>query len=136
MGSSVEMNDTLQLTAEQDFPADILDRDAHCKHPVRTEDVAGTLFAFKDKPNPRIFQLDPVRVYFVQNILGKWLFWGRIYVQGQRIDKRLAPDGSWKVGDWVTSGTYKIIDIYDPDYQMIFTRREAPPGLGYFDDKL
>ena len=134
MGSMIEINDTLQLTADQGFPADILDRGAHCKQPVQLGDVAGRLFSFKDKPNPRLFQLDPVRVYFVQNIRAKWLFWGRIYLQSQKIEKKLAPDGSWKEGDWVTSGTYKIIDVYDPNYQKLFTCHEAPAGLNYFDD--
>src|SRR4029077_5974747 len=132
MGSLIEINDTLQLTTEQGFPADLLDRESHCKKPVRLQDVANTLFTFRDKPNPRIFQLDPVRVYFVHNIDGKWLFWGRVFIQSETISKKLAPDGSWKEGDWITSGTYKIIDIYDPDYQKVFTTHEAPPGMNYF----
>jgi hypothetical protein len=135
MGSMVEINDTLQLTAEQGFPYETLDRDKHCKRPLTLEEVAGKLFSFSGKMKPRLFQLDPVRVYYVQNIGGKWLFWGRVFVQSQTIEKKLAADGSWKEDDWVTSGTYKIIDIYEPDYQRLFTSREAPAGLSYFDGK-
>src|SRR5262245_35598304 len=132
MGSLIEINDTLQITNQQGFPADLLDRERHVTNPITLKDVADKLFQFHDKPNPRIFQLDPVRVYFVHNIQGKWLFWGRIFIQAQTITKKLAPDGSWKEGDWITSGTYKIIDVYDPDYQKRFTNHESPPGLSYF----
>ena len=131
MGSLVEINDTLQLTTEQGFPADVFDRDQHVKNPVKLADVADRIFHFNDKPNARIFQLDPVRVYFVHNINGKWLFWGRIFIQTQTILKKLADDGSWK-GEWVTNGSYRVIDVYDPEYQKIFTTREAPPASNYF----
>ncbi len=132
MGSYVEINDTLQLTTEQGFPVDILDLEKHRKSAVKLSDVADRIFEFNDKPSARIFQLDPVRVYYVHNINGKWLFWGRVFIQSQHIHKKLGPDGSWKEGDWVTSGTYKIIDIYDPAYQEAFTRHEAPLDRNYF----
>ncbi len=132
MGTMIEVNDTLQLTAEQGFPAKLLDREKHCKKPVRPEAVAGRIFKFHDKPVRRIFQLDPVRVYFVQNIGGKWLFWGHVFIQSLTIAKRLAPDGSWKEDDWVTSGTFLITEIYEPDYQKEFTLREAPADRNYF----
>jgi hypothetical protein len=80
----------------------------------------------------RIFQLDPVRVYYVHNIDGKWLFWGRVFIQTLKIEKKLQPDRSWKEGDWITSGTYKIVDIYDPVYQETVTRHEAQPDRNYF----
>jgi hypothetical protein len=133
MGTMIELNDTLQITTDQGFPADLLNRESHCKKPVKLEDVANKIFKFQGKPNPRIFQLDPVRVYFVHNIDDKWLFWGRIFVQTQSISKKLGADGSWKEGDWITSGTYKIIDLYDPEYQKTFTMHEAPPDKNYFN---
>jgi hypothetical protein len=40
--------------------------------------------------------------------------------------------GQWLNNEWQTSGTYKIIDLYDPEYQREFTRREAPKGKSYF----
>jgi hypothetical protein len=132
MGSLLEINDTLQLTTGQGFPAKLLDREKHCKHAVQPASLANRIFKFHDKPGARVFPLDPVRGYYVQNIGGKWLFWGRVLIQSLVIAKRLEPSGSWKEGDWVTSGTYKIIDIYDPDYQKEFTIHEAPPGKCFF----
>jgi hypothetical protein len=67
----------------------------------------------------------------VQNIDGKWLFWGKVYIQSQTITKKIEADGSWK-GNWVTSGTYKVVDVYEPEYQKTFTIRESLPGASYF----
>lgn len=132
MGSMVEINDTLQLTTEQGFPADLLDLKKHQKHPIKLGDVQDTILEFTGKPSARIFQLDPVRVYYVHNIKGKWLFWGRVFIQSETIYKNVDAKGKWKEGDWLTSGTYKIIDIYDPEYQRVFTLHEAPPDRNYF----
>src|SRR5262249_37610768 len=114
------------------FLADLLNRESHCKKPVKLEDVANRVFRFQGKPNVRIFQFDPVRVYLVHDIDEKWLFWGRIFIQSQSITKKLGFDGAWKEDDWDTSGTYKIIDIYEPEYQKTFTMREAPQDKNYF----
>lgn len=131
MGSMVEINDTLQLTTGQGFPADLLDLKKHQQKPIKLSDVQGKIFEFKDKPSARIFQLDPVRVYYVHNIDEKWLFWGRVFIQSLAIYKNVDAKGNWK-GKWLTSGTYKIIDIYDPSYQKTFTLHEAPPDRNYF----
>jgi len=131
MGSTLEINDTLQITVEQGFPSAIFDLAKHRNTPVTLKDVKDTTFEFHDKPGARFFQSDPVRVYLVHNINNKWLFWGRIYVQSQRIEKKFAADGTW-AGEWMTSGTYKIVDIYDPAYQETFTRREAPSDRNFF----
>lgn len=136
MGSYVEINDTLQLTAEQGFPLDLFDLERHRSKPVTLEDVKGKLFSFEDKPSARLFQLDPVRVYYVHNINGKWLFWGRVVIESQTIHKKLNADGSWTEGAWLTSGTYRIIDVYPPDYQYTFTRHEAPPDRNFFADAI
>lgn len=132
MGSLIELNDTLQITEEQGFPVDVFNREAHVKTPVTLKGVEGRLFKFRDKPRARIYQSDPVRVYFVHNINGKWLFWGRIVIESQTIRKKLEGDGTWK-GEWLTDGEYRVIDVYDPVYQETFTRREAPPGNNYFE---
>ncbi len=132
MGSPIELNDTLQLTREQGFPADLLNRARHCQNPVSLSDVSARIFEFFGKDDARIFHLDPVRVFLVENINGKWLFWGKALVQSQKIEKRFERDESWKQGSWVTSGTFKIIDIYEPDFQEQFTRRESPPGKSLF----
>ncbi|WP_109439122.1 MULTISPECIES: hypothetical protein [Aquimarina] len=132
MGSLVEINDTLQLTIEQGFPVHIFDLEKHKKTPVTLKDVEGMVFEFKDKPSARIFQLDPVRVYYVHNINGKWLFWGRVLIQSQHIQKSLNDDGTWDGESWKTSGTYTILNVYDPEYQHTFTLNEAPDDRNYF----
>jgi len=126
MGSMIEINDTLQLTTEQGFPSDILDLARHRKHPVTLEQVGNRIFSFQNKPNARMFQLDPVRVFYVHNIGGKWLSWGHVYIQSLSITKDAK-------GNWVTGGTYKIVQLYPPEYQEIFSKHESPPGLGYFE---
>jgi hypothetical protein len=132
MGSYIELNDTLQMTQEQGFPSHIFERSSHVKSPVTLEQVKDKSFEFWDKPGARIFHTDPVRVYFVENIKGKWLFWGRIFIQSQTIDKQLDVNGKWDGKSWKTRGVYQIIDVYDPNYQEVFTRHEAPPDRNFF----
>ena len=132
MGSFVEINDTLQLTEEQGFPVEIFNLEKHQVNPVTLKDVEGRIFEFKNKPSARIFQIDPVRVYFAHNINGKWLFWGRVLIQSQKVEKSLNDDGSWTEGSWKTSGTYKILNVYSPEYQKTFTTNEAPDDRNYY----
>ena len=131
MGSYVEINDTLQLTNEQGFPIKIFNYKRHQKKPVTIDDVKGKVFKFKNKPSARIFQIDPVRVYYVHNIDGKWLFWGRVLIQSQTIEKKLVK-GKWDGESWQTSGTYTILSVYDPKYQKTFTLNEAPDDRNFF----
>lgn len=131
MGTGIEVNDTLQLTVEQGFPAELLSRQKHLEQPISIESVKGRVFSFR-KEGARIFHLDPVRVFLVQNINGKWLCWGHALIQSQQITKQLAPDGRWN-GQWETSGTFVIRTIYDPVEQEQATRRETPQGRSYFD---
>ncbi|MEO8133178.1 MAG: hypothetical protein ABI831_04280 [Betaproteobacteria bacterium] len=140
MGCSYEFNDTLLLTKDQGFPSDLLNIKRHQKKPVTLKDVEGKTFSFKDKPAARAFQLDPVRVYlFELTANDKWLGWGRAFIQSLTIERKAGlppsdPAGpiSFNAGDWVTSGTFRIIDIYDPKYQKIFTLHEAPAIWNYF----
>ena len=132
MGSFVEINDTLELTTEQGFPAELFDLAKHQQNPIDFKEVEGKIFEFKNKPAARIFQIDPVRVFFAHNIEGKWLFWGRVLIQSQQIEKQLDSDGNWDGKSWITSGTYKLLNLYDPEYQKTFTLREAPDDRNYF----
>lgn len=132
MGSRIELNDTLQITRKQGFPADVLNLARHQADPIPLSAVADRLFQFTGKAGARYFQSDPVRVYLVHNIDGKWLFWGKVFIQSQTIEKLLNANNSWTEGEWITSGTFRIVDIYQPDYQRIFTERESPPGKSYF----
>lgn len=132
MGTSVELNDTLLISEAQGFPAHLLDRDKHVANPLSLSAFEGKEFAFHDKDGARIFHLDPVRVYLVENKNGKWIFWGKAFVTKQTIEKSLVGGVAWKPGDWVTSGTFRIVEIFEPEYQETFTRRESPPNKSFF----
>ena len=140
MGSILEINDTLQITTEEGFPADTFDLDRHRLNPITLDQVEDMVFKFTGKPRPRFFHLDPVRVYWYHNINGRWLAWGHIVIQEQTIHKNPNPpvgsgEGPINVSDpenWITSGQYKVLKIYDPEYQEIFTRTDLPPSLSYF----
>ena len=140
MGCFYEINDTLLLNKDQGFPSDILEIKRHQKNPVTLKDVEGKIFSFKNKSAARNFQLDPVRVYFFEFTADKkWLGWGRILIQSLTIERKKglppsnpAKDVKFKEDDWVTSGTYRFLEIYEPEYQKIFTLREAPKESSYF----
>lgn len=132
MGSFIEINDTLQLTEAQGFPTDVLDLAQHQQQPITLEAVQGRLFEFYDKPDARILQRDPVRMFLVENKDGKWLFWGHAMIQSWTIKKQLDEQGQWDGESWLTEGTYYISKIYTPDYQILATRNESIPGLSYF----
>lgn len=138
MGSMLEINDTLQITTAEGFPADLFDLERHRREPITLDQVKDLVFEFKGKPGPRFFHLDPVRVYWYHNIDGRWLAWGQIVMQEQTISRNpeFAPhEGAINISDpkqWVTSGKYKVLKIYDPQYQEQFTRKDLPPELSYF----
>lgn len=97
MGSYIETNDTLQITREQGFPEE-LDYEKHKLNPYKAVD-------FKDKPNIRVYHRPPVRNFLVQNINGKWLYWGLIHMLEIHHDYIKN----------TTSGKYKIIYINTPE---------------------
>lgn len=130
MGSPIEINDTLQLTAEQGFPCEFLNREKHCRNPLKIEELRGKLFSFL-KEDARLYHLDPVRVFLVENINGKWLFWGHALMQSQEIRKRNSGD-KWKSGEWETAGTFVIDQIYEPEFQKQVTINQSPRGKSYF----
>ncbi|MFA5076623.1 MAG: hypothetical protein WC480_04390 [Patescibacteria group bacterium] len=125
MGSFIELNDTLQITTDQGFPADLLSLQKHRAKPIKMEQVQNQIFEFTNKPGARIFQLAPVRCFLVHNLDGKWLYWGKILILEQTIQGETAEART-------TAGKYKIIEIYDPIYQEQITRHESSPGLSYF----
>ena len=57
MGSYIEVNDTLQITVAQGFPADVLDLARHQAAPIPLQAVAERTFSFRGKANARIFHL-------------------------------------------------------------------------------
>ncbi len=124
MGSFVELNDTLQITKEQGFPAQILDVKKHQKKAISIDAVKDKIFEFHNKPGARIYHPAPNRVFLIQNIAGKWVYWGTIVMLEQRI--------TWDGKSHKTCGKYKIIQLYDPEYQVQITKNDTGPGQSYF----
>lgn len=104
MGSIIEINDTLQLTREQGFPA-VLDLETHLKTPYKAENFDSKVFEFKNKSNVRIYKAPPVRNFLVENKNGKWVYWGLVHIL------EITHDYENKT----TSGKFKIIYLYTPD---------------------
>jgi len=104
MGSFIEINDTLQLTKEQGFPAQ-LNLERHLKKPYKTKNFSGKIFKFRNKPGIRIYQAPPVRNFLVENKNGKWLYWGLVRVV------EITHDYARKT----TSGKFKIMYLYSSD---------------------
>ncbi len=111
MGSLIEINDTLQISSEQGFPKE-LDYEKHKIKPFTAGDFKDRIFEFRDKPKIRIYKLPPVRNFLVQNINGKWLYWGLIYITEVVHDNLKG----------TTSGKFKIIYIYTPE-EMKYAHR-------------
>ncbi len=132
MGSFIEINDTLLLSETQGFPAAVLDLERHQINPITLEEVEGQLFSFYDKSDARLLHRDPVRMFLVQKIKGKWLFWGHALIQSQTTEKKRSENGEWENDSWTMRGTFTISKIYDPSYQRLVTQQESPNGWSYF----
>ena len=123
MGSMIKVNDTLQISTAQGFPAALLDIEVHRASPIVFSAVEGMLFSFSGKEGARLYHPAPTRCFLVQNIGGKWLYWGKVIIVEQTIRGE---------GELSTSGKFRIIELYDPLYQELLTRRECPEGKSYF----
>lgn len=104
MGSYVEINDTLQITKEQGFPKE-LDWKQHIVKPYNAEQFKDKVFEFKNKPNIRNYHMPPVRNFLVENINGKWIYWGLVHILEVKHDYI----------NKVTSGKFKIKYINSPE---------------------
>ncbi len=125
MGSFIELNDTLEITEEQGFPSTELNLDLHNKKQLNATSFKNKVFELHNKLGARLYHPAPNRCFLVQNINGKWLYWGKIIVIEQTITSENKESQK-------TSGKFKIIEIYDPEYQRQITKHETDPGLGYF----
>lgn len=103
MGSTIEINDTLQITREQGFPSE-LNYESHKVISLSSKDFEGRIFDFQ-KPGIRIYQIPPVRNFLVENRGNKWLYWGLIHITELHHDSLQN----------VTRGKFKIIYIYSPE---------------------
>lgn len=104
MGSLIELNDTLRITKKQGFPQELV-YEEHLQKNFRAEDFTDKIFEFKDKEKIRVYQQPPVRCFLVEDINGKWLYWGLCHVVEIKHDYLKK----------VTSGKYKIIYINTPE---------------------
>ncbi len=104
MGSYIEMNDTLQITKKQGFPKE-LDWREHLKKSYTAEQFKDKVFEFKNKSNIRNYHMPPVRNFLVENIGGKWLYWGQIHIIEVTHDYM----------NKITSGKFRIIYINTPE---------------------
>ena len=106
MGSFVELNDTLQITTEQGFPADEFNLERHWSNPVSLADVEGKTYIWERKPGHRIYHPSSNRNFLVHNLDdGKWLYWGLVHII-EVIHDNVSQ---------TTSGKFKIIYINTPE---------------------
>jgi len=120
MGSYIEFNDTLQISDNQGFPK-ILKLRTHLKKPFTVSDFKGKIFSFV-KPGMRIFHPAPNRVFLVNNIKGKWLYWGHVLIIEQTIDAKRK----------ITKGKFIITKIYLPSHQRSMSINETNKGKEFF----
>ena len=113
MGSEIEINDTLKISKERGFPKE-LDFD-NCNS------FLGKEFEFWNE-GERLYHRPPTRVFLVEEIGGKWLYWGHALVISQTIEKE------------ITKGRFKIIKIYNKEYQKQITIEESPESKSYFSN--
>lgn len=101
MGSTIRVNDTLQITTEQGFPT-ALGIHQHLKSPLLAAHFQAQIFSFHGKEGIRNFQQPPVQNFLVENHAGKHIYGGLITMLSVTHDY---------VGN-VTSGSYRIHTIY------------------------
>lgn len=123
MGSLIEVNDTLRITKAQGFPTE-LNIERHLRKPFKLSEFVGKVFEFKAKPRIRVYKQPPVRNFLVEDLEGRWLYWGRCHI--------LEITHDYVKGE--TSGKYKIIALNTPEemkksFELIDFDR---PELNYF----
>jgi len=124
MGSYIEINDTLRITKDQGFPNE-LDIKTHLETPYNTGTFEDKVFSFTAKPKIRVYHRPPVRNFLVEDIDGKWLYWGLVHI--------LTVEHDYTKEE--TSGTYKIIHINSPEeMKQAFQLVDRNPDTNYFEN--
>ena len=122
MGSFIELNDTLRISKSQGFPSE-LDLQKHLESPYSIENFEEKVFDFYAKPTIRVYQQPPVRNFLVEDINGKWVYWGKCFIieiHHNYITKE-------------TSGKYKIISINNAAMmKQAFELIDLRPENNYF----
>ncbi|MEI6326899.1 MAG: hypothetical protein WCO78_02135 [Candidatus Roizmanbacteria bacterium] len=103
MGALIEINDTLRISKAQGFPAE-LDIKKHLINPYPLNAVEGKEYEFTNKPKIRVYKIPPVRNFLVEDVDGKWLYWGLVHIIEIRHDYI----------NQTTSGKYRIIHLNNP----------------------
>ena len=119
MGSIIEINDTLKISKDRGFPKDLRLED-HVLDPESSNRFLNQESHFWNR-DERLYHRKPTRVFLVEEINGKWLYWGHAIIM------RLT------IGEGRTDGDYIITKIYNPAYQRLATIEESPQGKSYFD---
>jgi len=104
MGSFIVNNDTLRINKTQGFPAE-LDIKKHLKKPYLIKCVEGKVFEFQAKEGIRVYQAPPIRNFLVEDVDGKWLYWGLCHIIEITHD----------YVNRTTAGKFKIIKINSPE---------------------
>lgn len=104
MGSMIELNDTLRISKEQGFP-EFLDIEKHITEPYSFDEVKDKVFEFHAKKGIRAYQQPPVRNFLVEELNGKWLYWGLCYITEITHDYE----------NCVTSGKYRVVRLNTPE---------------------
>lgn len=122
MGAMIEINDTLRISKAQGFPAE-LDVNKHFSKPYKIEDFQGKIYEFQNKPKIRVYKTPPIRNFLVEDIDGKWLYWGLVHILEIKHD----------YVNQTTSGKFKIIYLNTPEemkkaYELI----DRNPNNNYF----
>lgn len=122
MGSFIEINDTLRINKAQGFPRE-LDVEAHFKNPYVLQDFEGRIFSFQSKPKIRIYKIPPVRNFLVEEVNGKWIYWGLCHVVETTLDYK----------NEITSGKFIITYINTPEQmRQAFQIADRRTELDYF----
>jgi hypothetical protein len=122
MGSLIEINDTLRLSKDQGFP-EVLDLESHLQNPIKLEDLSERIFSFSSKPKIRAYQQPPVRNFLVEDVGGKWVYWGKCHILEIHHDYLKQE----------TSGKFEIISLNSPeDMKKAFEIVDLVPENNYF----
>lgn len=124
MGSFIEINDTLRISKEQGFP-EVLSIEEHLKNPISLDVVGDTVFSFTSKPKIRVYKIPPVRNFLVEDLGGKWLYWGLCHILEVNHDYEKEE----------TSGKFKIIRLNNPEemQEMFKLTHFNKPEENYFE---
>ncbi len=118
----IELNDTLRISKAQGFPAG-LDLQTHLQDPYKIEDFKDKIYCFQSKPKIRVYQQPPVRNFLVEDVGGKWVYWGKCLILEIHHDYVKQE----------TSGKFKILSINDPaKMKQAFDLIDLVPEHNYF----